>query len=61
MRDDQVQDNALKGRSFASLEEQNRFLLDWERMRVTAIIDGHLSKIIDGGFRCRSIVPFPCG
>lgn len=26
-----VQDNALKGRSFASLEEQNRFLLDWER------------------------------
>jgi transposase len=25
-----VQDNALKGRSFASLEEQNQFLLDWE-------------------------------
>lgn len=25
-----VQDNALKGRSFASLEEQNRYLLNWE-------------------------------
>jgi transposase len=25
-----VQDNALKGRRFASLEEENRFLLDWE-------------------------------
>jgi transposase len=27
---DYVQENALRGRSFASLEEQNRFLLDWE-------------------------------
>jgi transposase len=27
---DYVQDNALKGRRFASLEEENRFLLDWE-------------------------------
>ena len=26
-----VQDNGLKGRSFASLEEQNLFLVDWER------------------------------
>ena len=26
-----VQDNGLKGRTFASLEEQNQFLLDWER------------------------------
>ena len=25
-----VQDNALKGRSFTSLEEQNRYLLNWE-------------------------------
>lgn len=28
---DYVQENALKGRTFASLDEQNRFLLDWER------------------------------
>jgi transposase len=28
---DYVQDNALKGRAFASLEEENRFLCDWER------------------------------
>jgi transposase len=27
---DYVQENALRGRSFASLEEQNRFLHDWE-------------------------------
>jgi transposase len=26
-----VQDNGLKGRRFASLEEQNQFLLEWER------------------------------
>ena len=28
-------------------------------LRVAAIIEGHLSKIIDSGLRCRSIVPFP--
>jgi hypothetical protein len=27
---DYVQETALRGRSFAALEEQNRFLLDWE-------------------------------
>jgi transposase len=27
---DYVQENALRGRSFASLEDENRFLLDWE-------------------------------
>ena len=27
---DYVKENALKGRAFASLDEQNRFLLDWE-------------------------------
>jgi hypothetical protein len=27
---DYVQENALRGRSFAALEEQNRFLRDWE-------------------------------
>ena len=28
---DYVQENALKGRTFASLDEQNQFLRDWER------------------------------
>ena len=28
---DYVQENALRGRTFAGLEDQNRFLLDWER------------------------------
>jgi hypothetical protein len=29
------------------------------QVRVVAIIDGHLIKIIAGGFRCWSTVPFP--
>ena len=35
---DYVQENALKGRKFAGLEEENHFLLDWER----TVADTHL-------------------
>jgi transposase len=35
-----VQDNALKGRIFSSLEEQNRFLLEWERTVADTRIHG---------------------
>jgi transposase len=35
-----VKNNALKGRSFTSLEEQNRFLLDWERTVADTRIHG---------------------
>ncbi len=35
-----VKNNALKGRTFASLEEQNRFLSDWERTVADTRIHG---------------------
>jgi transposase len=35
-----VQDNGLKGRKFASLDEQNQFLLDWERTVADTRIHG---------------------
>jgi hypothetical protein len=37
---DYVQNNALKGRKFASLEEQNRHLLQWERTVADTRIHG---------------------
>ena len=37
---DYVQENALKGRKFATLAEQNRFLLDWERTVADTRIHG---------------------
>jgi transposase len=37
---DYVQDNALKGRVFASLDEQNRHLLDWEQTVADTRIHG---------------------
>ncbi len=37
---DYVQENALKGRRFASLEEENQFLLDWERTVADTRIHG---------------------
>jgi transposase len=37
---DYVQENALKGRVFASLGEQNRFLLDWEQTVADTRIHG---------------------
>ncbi len=37
---DYVQENALKGRRFASLQEQNHFLLDWEQTVADTRIHG---------------------
>ena len=37
---DYVQENALKGRTFASLKEQNGYLLDWERTVADTRIHG---------------------
>jgi len=37
---DYVQENALKGRQFASLDEQNHFLLDWEQTVADTRIHG---------------------
>ena len=39
-----VKNNALKGRTFSSLEEQNRFLLDWERTVADTRIHGTTRK-----------------
>ena len=57
-------DNALKGRTFASLEEQNRHLLDWERTVADTRIHGTTHKQVGKQFvegracgvarRCRS-------
>jgi len=41
---DYVQENALKGRTFASLAEQNRHLLDWERTVADTRIHGTTQK-----------------
>lgn len=46
-----VQNNALKGRKFGSLEEQNAFLLDWERSVADTRIHGttrrQVGKVFD--------------
>ena len=41
---DYVQENALKGRTFASLAEQNRFLEEWERTTADRRIHGTTKK-----------------
>jgi transposase len=47
---DYVQENALKGRTFSSLEEQNRYLLDWERSVADTRIHGTTRKQVAGLF-----------
>jgi transposase len=63
-----VQDNALKGRCFNSLEEQNRFLIDWETRIADTRIHGTTRKQVGQRFldveRCTlatlPIERFPC-
>ena len=45
-----VKGNALKGRTFASLEEQNRHLLDWERTVADTRIHGTTHKQVHKQF-----------
>lgn len=45
-----VKGNALKGRTFASLEEQNRHLLDWERTVADTRIHGTTHKQVGKQF-----------
>jgi transposase len=47
---DYVQDNALKGRTFASLDEQNRFLLDWEQTVADTRIHGTTRQQVGARF-----------
>jgi hypothetical protein len=48
---DYVQENALKGRVFASLEEQNRFLLEWEQAVADTRIHGTTRRQVGMLFR----------
>ena len=47
---DYVQENALRGRSFASLEEQNRFLIDWERTVADTRVHGTTRRHVGNHF-----------
>jgi transposase len=59
---DYVQDNALKGRRFASLEEENRFLLDWELTVADTRIHGTTRRQVGKHFadvERAALVPLP--
>jgi transposase len=47
---DYVQENALKGRTFASLKEQNDYLLDWERTVADTRIHGTTRRQVGAVF-----------
>ena len=64
---DYVQENALKGRSFPSLEEQNRFLHDWELAVADTRVHGttrrqigkHFKEVERGALLPLPVDPFP--
>lgn len=47
---DYVQENALKGRTFAGLAQQNEFLLDWERTVADTRLHGTTRRQVGGHF-----------
>ena len=65
---DYVQENALKGRTFTSLEEQNRFLLNWEQTVADTRLHGTTRRQVGTHFAAveraalRPLPPerFPC-
>jgi transposase len=64
---DYVQENALKGRSFATLEEQNRFLRDWELTVADTRVHGttrrhvgrHFAEVERAALLPLPVEPFP--
>jgi transposase len=59
---DYVQENALKGRTFASLQEQNEFLLKWETTVADTRIHGTTRKQVSKAFEeqeRQSLGPLP--
>jgi transposase len=59
---DYVQDNALKGRRFTSLQEENRFLLDWELTVADTRIHGTTRRQVGKHFtdvERRALLPLP--
>ena len=63
-----AQDNALKGRTFKSIEEQNRFLQNWERQVADTRIHGTTRRQVGAVFESEErdhlrplpATPFPC-
>ncbi len=47
---DYVQENALKGRTFAGLQEQNQFLMEWERAVADTRLHGTTRRQVGGHF-----------
>jgi len=60
---DYVQSNALKGRTFSSLAEQNQHLLDWERRIADTRIHGTTRKQVQSLFQEEKphLTPLPAG
>ena len=61
---DYVQENALKGRTFAGLDEQNRFLLDWERTVADTRLHGTTRRQVGPHFTGAerpALQPLPAG
>ncbi len=64
---DYVQENALRGRSFAALEEQNRFLRDWEETVADTRVHGttrrhvgkHFAEVERAALLPLPVEPFP--
>jgi transposase len=59
---DYVQENALRGRTFASLDEQNQFLSDWERTVADTRIHGTTRQHVGQVFRAveqAALLPLP--
>jgi transposase len=65
---DYVQENALKGRSFASLDQQNHFLLDWEQTVADTRVHGttrqqvgtHFAGVERAALQALPLARFPC-
>jgi transposase len=65
---DYVQENALRGRTFASLDEQNRFLLDWEQSVADTRLHGttrrqvgtHFVQVERAALQPLPVERFPC-
>jgi transposase len=61
---DYVQENALRGRRFATLEEQNRFLLEWEATVADTRIHGTTRRHVGDHFAAvgrPALLPLPAG
>jgi len=59
---DYVQENALKGRTFASLNEQNTFLSRWEEEVADARVHGTTRRVVGAHFRAveqQALLPLP--